>query len=80
MMCIMLIKLFAELAETGSHSSGDSVDMKKSNHISSECIKVEYSTNTIDDWQQDMILPPRYPAPADYDELRYPLKVCLSTS
>lgn len=63
--------------ESGSRNSEDSVDLKKSNHIASD-IKVEYSNNTVDDWQQDMVLPPRYPPPAqtDYDELRYPFKVC----
>jgi hypothetical protein len=64
-------------SESNSHSSDDSVDLKKSSQIAPD-IKIEYSTNTVDDWRQDLLVPPRYVSPnpvhADYDELRYPLK------
>jgi len=65
--------------ESDSHRSDDSVDMKKSPQVQSD-VKVEYSNNTVDDWQHDMILPPRYPPHSDYDELGYPIKVSCQLS
>ena len=48
-------------------------------------IKVEYSkTNGVDDWQNDLLVPPRYSSPhpprSDYNELPYPREVWLSSA
>ena len=67
--------------ESNSRSSEDSVDLKKSNHSAPD-IEVEYSkTNAVDDWQNDLLVPPRYSSPhppRSYSELPYPHKVLQS--
>ena len=68
-------------SESDSRSSDDSVDMKKSGRVMGPDIKVEYSqSNGVDDWQTDLLVPPRYSSPhppprSEYTELPYPRKV-----
>lgn len=60
--------------DTNSRSSSDSVSMKK---LNTPNIKLEYSTqSTVDTWRESL---PEDQFPhhsAEYDELRYPAKVC----
>ena len=70
---------FSVCSESDSRSSDDSVDLKKANRTPPD-IKVEYSkTNAVDDWQTDLLVPPRYSSPhppqSDYSELHNPRKV-----
>jgi hypothetical protein len=69
------LSAFAPYTESGSQSSDDeSFDGKKQNNNVVDVV-VEYSANIVENWHDDMVLPPRYPTIKEYDELQFPAKV-----